>query len=222
MGEAEDRILEMLSEGTITAEEAEELLAVLDSDDLEEPTSAGVIEGVEVQDAKPHSAPPDLSRFRRWWRIPLFIAAISAVISGAGLVLMYQAGDQIAVFGFMCIWSIFIAGDQIAVFGFMCIWSIFIIALFTTVILLITSRSTWFYINVEEKDGSHFTFGMPMPLGWVNWIVKVARPFVPQRQAAHLETAGAFVSAMKDDPEAMPIVIDVDDEDGDKVEIFIG
>jgi len=204
MGEAEDRILEMLSEGTITAEEAEELLAVLGSDDIEEPTSAGVIEGVEVQDAKPHSAPPDLSRFRRWWRIPLFIAAISAVISGAGLVLMYQAGDQIAVFGFMCIWSIFI------------------IALFTTVILLITRRSTWFYINVEEKDGSHFTFGMPMPLGWVNWIVKGARPFVPQRQAAHLETAGAFVSAMKDDPEAMPIVIDVDDEDGDKVKIFIG
>jgi len=85
MGEAEDRILDMLSEGTITAEEAEELLAVLGSDDLEKPTSAGVIEGVEVQDAKPHSAPPDLSRFRRWWRIPLFIAAISAVISGAGL-----------------------------------------------------------------------------------------------------------------------------------------
>ena len=204
MGEAEDRILEMLSEGTITAEEAEELLAILTSDDQEEPGSAGAIESVEVQDAKPHTPPPDLSRFRRWWRIPLFIAAASAVISGAGLVLMYQASDRIALLGFMCIWSVFI------------------IALFTTVILLITRRSTWFYINVEEKDGSHFTFGMPMPLGWVNWIVKGARPFVPSKQAAHLETAGAFVSAMKDDPEAMPIVIDVDDEDGDKVEIFIG
>lgn len=204
MGEAEDRILEMLAEGTITAEEAEELLAALTTDDQEEPGSSGITEGVEIQDAKPHTPPPDLSRFRRWWRIPLFIAAASAIISGAGLVLMYQASDQIAVLGFMCIWSIFI------------------IALFTTVILLITRRSTWFYINVDEMDGSHFTFGMPMPLGWVNWIIKGARPFVPNKQAAHLETAGAFVTAMKDDPEAMPIVIDVDEEDGDKVQIFIG
>ena len=204
MGEAEDRVLDMLSEGTISAEEAEELLSVLASDDQVGPSSAGAIEGIEVQDAKPHTPPPDLSRFRRWWRIPLLIAAVSAVISGVGLVLMYQASDQIAVFGFMCIWSMFI------------------IALFTTVILLLTSRSTWFYINVEERDGSHFTFGMPMPLGWVNWLVKVARPFVPSQQAAHLDTASAFVSAMKDDPEAMPIVIDVDEEDGDKVEIFIG
>jgi hypothetical protein len=63
---------------------------------------------------------------------------------------------------------------------------------------------------------------MPMPLGLVNWSKKVARPFVPDKQIAHLETANAFVSVMKDDPEATPIVIDVDDEDGDKVQVFIG
>jgi hypothetical protein len=83
-------------------------------------------------------------------------------------------------------------------------------------------RSTWFYINVEEKDGHHFAFGMPMPLGLVNWSIKVARPFVTDKQAAHLETANAFVSVMKDDPEAAPIMIDVDDEDGDKVQVYIG
>ena len=204
MGEAEERILEMLAGGTITAEEAEELLAVLASVDQSEPVTGDIVGAVEIQDAKPHSPPPDLSRFRRLWRIPLFIAMGSAIVSGAGLTLMYQSSEQVALLGFMCIWSIFI------------------IALFVAVLLLMGRRSTWFYINVEEKDGHQFTFGMPMPLGLVNWSIKVARPFVPDKQAAHLETANAFVSVMKDDPEAAPIIIDVDDEDGDKVQVYIG
>ncbi|HET6443103.1 MAG TPA: hypothetical protein VFI27_00865 [candidate division Zixibacteria bacterium] len=204
MGEAEDRILKMLSEGTITAEEAEELLTAMAAGDQVETLSGEVIEAPEIQDAKPHSPPPDLSRFRRWWRIPLFIAIGSAFVTGAGLVLMYQSTEPVALLGFMCIWSIFL------------------IALFTSVILLLGRRSTWFYIKVDEKDGSRFAFGMPMPLGLVNWSIKIARPFVPDKQAAHLETAAAFVSVMKDDPEAYPIFIDVDDEDGDKVQVFIG
>lgn len=204
MGEAEERILEMLAEGTITAEEAEELLAAISADDQVEPLSGAVIEAPEIQDAKPHSPPPDLSRFRRWWQIPLFIALGSAIVTGAGLILMYQSTEQIALLGFMCIWSIFL------------------IAFFASLLLLLARRSTWFYIKVEEKDGSRFAFGMPMPLGLVNWSIKVASPFVPDKQAAHLETASAFVSVMKDDPEVVPIVIDVDDEDGDKVQIYIG
>jgi hypothetical protein len=204
MGEAEDRILEMLADGTISADEAQELLSVLAADDQDSLGSSEVIESMEVQDAKPHTPPPELSRFRRLWRIPLFVAAGSAVISGAGLILMYQASEQIALLGFMCIWSIFI------------------IALFTAVILLVTLRSTWLYINIEEQDGSGFALGMPMPLGWINWLVKVARPFVPDKQAAYLETAGTFASVMKDDPEAAPIVIDIDDDDGDKVQVFLG
>jgi hypothetical protein len=204
MGEAEERILEMLAGGTITAEEADELLAVLAADDESEPVTGEIVGAAEIQDAKPHSPPPDLSRFRRWWRIPLFVAIGSAIISGAGLALMYQSSEQVALLGLMCIWSIFI------------------IALFVSVLLLMARRSTWFYINVEERDGSRFTFGMPMPLGLVNWSIKAARPFVSDKQAAHLETADAFVSVMKDDPEATPIVIDVDDEDGDKVQVYIG
>ena len=203
MGEEESRILEMLSNGTITADEAQELLEALASD---EPTTgtADIIEGDVIQEAKPHTPPPDLSRFRRWWGIALFVAAGSAFISGFGLVLMYQDRSSIAFFGFLCVWTIFI------------------LALFITVILLITRRTTWFYIDVDDADGTHFTFGMPMPLGWVNWLVGIGRPFVPAEQAGYLDTASAFVAAMKNDPDALPIVIDVDEEDGDKVVIYIG
>ncbi|MFN2190387.1 MAG: SHOCT-like domain-containing protein [Candidatus Promineifilaceae bacterium] len=204
MGEAESRILEMLSNGTINADEAKELLAALSTEAESETGPIGLTDSGEVQEAKPHTPPPDLSRFRRWWGIALFVAASSALISGLGLILMYQDSSSIAFFGFLCVWSIFI------------------IALFITIILLLTRRTTWFYINVDEADGSHFTLGMPMPLGWVNWLVKVSKPFVPAEQAGYLETASAFVAAMKNDPEALPIVIDVDEEDGDKVELFIG
>jgi hypothetical protein len=204
MGEAEERILQMLSDGSISVEEAEELLAALGMEDNGEALSGEIVTSQEIQDAKPHTPPPDLSRFKRWWRIPLFVAAGSAILSGAGLILMYQSTEQVALLGYLCIWSIFI------------------IALFVSVIILMARRSTWLYINVEEKGGHRFAFGMPMPLGLVNWSFKAARPFVPDKQAVHLETASAFVSVMKDDPDSNPIVIDVDDEDGDRVQVYIG
>lgn len=204
MGEEEDRILQMLAEGRITAEEAETLLEAISRPPVVETGSGNLTVDDEIQEARPHTPPPDLSRFRRWWRTALFIVAGSAVLSGSGLVLMYQSREPVTLLGFLCIWPIFI------------------ISLFITILMLMTRHSTWMYLNVEEKGGSRFTFGMPMPLGWVKWGVRAARPFVPEKQAEHLETASAFASVMKEDPEAMPIVIDVDDDDGDNVHIYIG
>jgi hypothetical protein len=36
------------------------------------------------------------------------------------------------------------------------------------------------------------------------------------------EEADKLLTAMRDDPNREPIIVDVDDEDGDKVEIYIG
>ncbi|MGD8805158.1 MAG: hypothetical protein PVH65_04880 [Chloroflexota bacterium] len=206
MGEAHDQILKMLEEGKITAEEADRLLtAVGPEQGVGQVAGEAVITDLpdEELEAAP-AVPSDYSRYRNLWRIPFIIAAGSLLLSGVGLALMYQADERVATLGFLCIWSIFM------------------LAFLATLLLLLARRAPWLHLRVQEQDGQRFAISLPLPLGLAHWIIGIARNFVPERQAAHLETAYAFVTAMRDDPEREPIIIDVDDDDGDKVEVYIG
>jgi hypothetical protein len=147
---------------------------------------------------------PNYSRFRRFWRIPFIIAAGSLLLSGLGLAFMYQADERVAALGFLCIWSIFV------------------LAFVATILILLARRAPWLHVRVQERDGQRIAISLPLPLQIAHWVLGVARYFVPKEQAMHLETAAAFVSAMQENPDQEPIIIDVDDDDGDKVEIYIG
>lgn len=206
MNEAHDQILKMLAEGRITAEEADRLLtAVGPADDAAlVATEAMAAEGLDDEPIAAYAKPPDYHRYRGVWRIPFIIAAGSLLLSGWGLAFMYQADERVATLGFLCIWSIFL------------------LAFLATILLLLARRAPWLHLRVQEQQGRRFALSLPLPLGLAHWILGVARNFVPEGQAAHLDTADAFVTAMQDDPEREPIIIDVDDDDGDRVEIFIG
>ncbi len=206
MSEAHDQILKMLEEGRITAEEADELLTAVGPQQR-----VGQVAGDAVITDLPQEAPPagptdaaGRRRYRGLWRIPFLIAAGSLLLSGLGLAFMYQANEGVATLGFLCIWSIFV------------------LALLVTLLLLLARRAPWLHLRVQERDGRRLALSLPLPLGLAHWIIGIVRRVVPSEQAAHLETAGAFVSAMRDDPNREPIIIDVDDDDGDKVEIYIG
>jgi hypothetical protein len=206
MSEAEDQILKMLEDGRITAEEADQLLSALGPEQ-----SVGIVAGdavisspvpPELEDSQGDR--PDFDRFRGLWLIPFIIAAGSLLLSGLGLAFMYQADESIAALGFLCIWSIFL------------------LAFVATILLLLARRAPWMHLRVQEKDGRRIAISLPLPLGLAHWILGVARNFVPKEQAMHLDTADAFVTAIREDPDREPIIIDVDDDDGDKVELYIG
>lgn len=206
MSEAHDQILKMLEEGRITAEEADRLLTAVGPE-----RSVGQVAGdpvittqLEDEPGPTQADPPEYGRFRGLWRIPFIIAAGSLLLSGLGLAFMYQADERVATLGFLCVWSIFL------------------LAFLATLLLLFARRAPWLHLRVQEQDGRRFAISLPLPLGLAHWIIGFARAFVPDKQAAHLDTADAFVTAMREDPNRQPIIIDVDDDDGDKVEIFIG
>ena len=206
MGEAEDKILKLLEEGRITAEEADNLLSAVGPEQ-----SVGMVAGDPIVTGAPeaeaeatHAEQPNFSRFRGLWRVPFIIAAGSLLLSGVGLAFMYQADERVATLGFLCIWSIFL------------------LAFVATILLLLARRAPWLHVRVQEQDGRRIAISLPLPLGLAHWILGFARYFVPKEQAMHLETADAFVTAMKENPDQDPIIIDVDDDDGDKVEVYIG
>lgn len=205
MNEAHDRILKMLEEGRITAEEADELLtAVSPQQRVGQVAGDAIITDLPQEEPAGPAEAVDRRRYQSLWRIPFLIAAGSLLLSGLGLAFMYQANEGVAPLGFLCIWSIFA------------------LALLVTLLLLLARRAPWLHLRVEERGGRRLALSLPLPLGLAHWIIGIVRRVVPGEQAAHLETAGEFLSAMRNDPNREPIIIDVDDDDGDKVEIYIG
>jgi len=216
MGEAEERMLKMLEDGLITAGEADNLLRALDTGwsanaltrDVPVPgegTKAGFYEsGAYSETAGTRDAPPEMDRFRRLWPMPFFIATGSLLLSGLGLLLMYQAAGEVALIGFLCLWSIFV------------------IAFLAVVLVLLARRAPWLHVRVQEKDGRRIAISLPLPLHLANWGLNLAKYIMPKEQSVYLKTAAVFVDEMKRNPDQEPIIIDVDDDDGDKVQLYFG
>jgi hypothetical protein len=117
MSEEEKRILDMLAGGTISADEAYELLNALrpvagveNTDDLAFPARGDESEKIQRMQA-------GLQRFRRLWRIPAFVVAGALLLSGTGLFLMYQSTADVAAIGLLCTWSIFLVALLGAIFA---------------------------------------------------------------------------------------------------------
>jgi len=208
MGQAEQQILQMLSDDVISAEEAGKLLNALKSKTMS-PTAYNADESqdeaIEGEIVTPLSTapPPELRRYRRLWLIPLLAAVGLILLSGIGLFFLYQAENP-------------------AFLGFLCLWPILVASMFAAVTLALAQRSTWLYLNVEDQSGTRIRLAFPLPLRVANWAVRIARPFVPGDQRAHLEMAASMASAIGISPDFEPIFIDLDDGRGDKVQIYIG
>ena len=204
MSEAENHILRMLSEGKISAEEADTLLSALEPD-----RSATIIAGDPVLTSADAGktdqiVPPDMSRFQQFLRIPVMIAVGSLLLSGLGLAFMYQAAGEVAPIGLLCLWSLFI------------------LALLVTLAIFSANRVAWLHVRIHEKGGRRIAIGTPLPLRLANWSLNIARYFVPKEQAVYLQTAAVFVDEMRRNPNQEPIIINIDDDDGDKVQVYIG
>ena len=81
-------------------------------------------------------------------------------------------------------------------------------------------RAPWFYLRVREHAGSAFTIALPLPLGLVGWLLRVARRFVPQIRDLELSQ---LLAVMRDElREGRAVAITVDEgETGDQVELYV-
>ena len=96
---------------------------------------------------------------------------------------------------------------------------------FAAVVAFLSRRATWLHVRVREKEGRRIAISMPLPLRLANWGIGIARGFVDDDTRSHLTMASEFIRAAQDtmrEPGAAPLFIDVDDDDGDQVEVYIG
>jgi hypothetical protein len=203
--EEQKRILKMVEDGTISADEAMTLIRALEQDSAEE--------GVKVIEAAPGagSATTDAPEFeevkaraRRFASIPLWIGVGGTVIS-AGL--MYWA-MQSSGFGF---WFYCLT--------FPLLFSVLLIA------LAAGGMSTrWLFVDVHQKPGDkpgRITLGFPAPLGLVGWFFRNFGHHIHGMDRGKADQIAEMIKATAASKE--PLIVNAqDDEDGERVMVYIG
>lgn len=204
MSETQRQILQMVEDGKLTAEQAVELMQAVASSD--EPTASETedVAAVSGEIITPTEA-PDMERFRRFWQIPFFISLALLLGSGLWLRALYRSSE-----GSITFW-------------FVCIWSFFVFAFILTSLAFLSRQSAWMHVRVKEKHGRRIAISLPIPLKIANWSIGFARGFV--KEEGKLDMAAGFLAAAEDNfrtANADPLMINVDDDDGDQVQIYIG
>jgi hypothetical protein len=187
-----DKILGMLEEGTITAEEAQELL-----DAVEEAPP-------ELDDLDTAVAGPDMDQIRAAWRVPFNISLIVMAISGS------------------LIWRTRRAAGIARLFGRLLLFPVTLIAGLTAVILYLSKDGPWLHMRLRSDDGDRFALSLPFPLHLARGGLRLAQSQVPDEETREkLDAAAEFLEAVETSDLQDPLTIDVR-EDGDSVQIFIG
>jgi len=193
------QVLERIEQGEISPEEGARLLSEM-VDQSEEASSHG--QTASEDEATP--TPPlqeEIERWRRWWRIPLWVGFGVTILSGTFLFRALEAG----VFWFACALIPFFLGV-----GFIALsWR--------------SRTARWLHLRIRQRSGERPTFialSMPLPLGLVANVFRWLLLFMPQTSVLYADDVlHAFDQVV---PRGESIYINVTGEDNETVQIFFG
>ena len=103
----------------------------------------------------------------------------------------------------------------------LCGWPLFLFGLAVVLLVWWSRKTTWMHLRITEKKGKGFRISFPLPLTLAAWVLKLVEPFVPQLRNTGVDEV---IFALRDSARSgEPISIDVeDDEDGERVQVYIG
>ncbi len=207
--EERKKILQMVADGKISAEQAANLMKALDDEptpsevDVAEPEPSSGFERTETSSAPEFEQVK--ARARRFAMIPLWIGVLIAVFSSWGIYSIQQK-----------------AGIN---FWFYCL----LFPLFFGVLLIVIGAggqsSRWLYVNVDRRyaeDGPrNITLGFPLPLGLTSWFLRTFGHNIQGLQRTNVDDIIQILDTTKKSGE--PFIVNVqDDEDGEHVQVYIG
>ncbi len=203
VSEEQKRVLKMLAEGKISPEDADRLLEALE-ESVPAESRAGRTEpssGSESEADRPLEAVRN--RVRRLWAIPMGAGIGLVVLGSLWMFLTMRASG----FGF---W-------------FYCAGVPFLLGVVTMALAYAARTSPWLFVRVERAEGEgpkRFVFGFPLPLGLAGWGV---RTFGHRISRLDRTVVDEVVQALDETAGDSPLIVHVDeDEDGERVQVFIG
>lgn len=206
MQEERQQILQMLQDGKITTDQAMVLLQAV-AESGEGADTVGVESEPLTGEIVNPELPPDMGRFRRFWQVPFFAALALLIVFGFWLRALYQNSAGAISLGFICVWSLFMLSFALTMLAW---WS---------------RRAPWLHVRVREQGGRRIAISLPLPLGLANWGLRFARSWVDEAVRPQMDMAESFLAAAQAgwrEGDTEPMVVHVDDEDGDQVQVYIG
>ena len=218
------QILEMIERGVITAAEGVRLLSALTGNLPEIPTETGFADaeatGFAASDISRESQPayeepapeverpaPDLGatarKWQRWWWVPLWVGVGITVIS-AGLMFLAYLRSGFG-FWFACTWFPFLFGVAIMALA----WA--------------SRTARWLHVRVHQAGDErprNIAISLPLPIRFTAWLVRIFRPHIPNLEGVNIDEM--ILALEKTSPDS-PMYVQVnEDEDGERVEVYIG
>ena len=208
--EERKKILQMVEEGKISAEDAAKLMRALD-EDTESETDEAEIEVIEsrADSSYERAEAPEFdaikARARRFSLIPLWIGVFVTVFSAW---IIYSIQQNAGVnFWFYCMTLPLMLGVLLIALG-------------------AGGRSSrWIYVDVDRRDAKpgdgprHITLGFPIPFGFVMWFFETFGHNINGMSKGKVEGIIQMMHATRESGE--PLMINVDDDDA-HVQIYIG
>lgn len=208
--EERKKILQMVEEGKISAEDAAKLMRALD-EDAEGETDEVEIEVIEsrADSSYERAAAPEFdaikARARRFSLIPLWTGVFVTVLSAW---IIYSIQQNAGVnFWFYCMTLPLMLGVLLIALG------------------AGGRTSRWIYVDVDRRDAKpgdgpkHITLGFPIPFGLVAWFFDTFGHNINGMSKGKVEGIVQMMHATKNSNE--PLMINVDDDDA-HVQVYIG
>jgi hypothetical protein len=191
MSSERDKILAMVEEGTITPEEANELLeALADTED-------------QPQVAKPDFSWPDMPQRGQSWQQPFNLALFGSI------------------FGSVLLLSTRKATGLLAVIRALVLWPLTIFAALAAIITYFSKDSPWLHVRVISDGKEEITVSVPFPAQAIQKALSLAREQATSADVREKIDAAAEILAEMDSGDLKdPVVIDINDE-GDSVQIYL-
>jgi len=209
--EEKRQILKMVEDGKISASEAMSLIKALEDGADESqaetyslPTSSGEEGGETGESVNAPEFEEVKTRARRFAQIPLWIGVGMTVLFAW---LMYTS-FQSSGFGF---W-------------FYCLTFPFLFGVFIIALMGGSMSSRWLFVDVHQRPGQspqRLTLGFPIPLRLVAWGMRNFGGNIPGMSRDQAQSVSELISMTASS--STPLIVNAqDDEDGERVMVYIG
>jgi hypothetical protein len=206
--EERKKILQMVQDGKISAEQAASLMRALEADSDSAEAEIEVIETGPTFSGETTDAPEFeaiKARARRFAMIPLWIGVALTVLSAWAIYSVQQSSG-------MNFWFFFLMIPLLV--------GVLFIALGAS-----GQSSRWLYVNVDRRnahDGPrNITLGFPLPLGLTAWFLRTFGHNIRGMKDTNVDEIIQLLDATG--KSGAPLIINANDnEDGEHVQVYIG
>jgi len=145
----------------------------------------------------------EMTRWKRWWMIPFWVGVVITV-AGAGLVYWGYTATRFG-WGFWLAWPPFLFGLLVMIVG----WQ--------------SQKARWLHVRIRQKPGEKpgmIVISLPLPLRLSAWFLRVFGRYIPEVKGKGIDE---ILLALEQSVSAdAPFYVNVEGDDGEHVEVFIG